>query len=499
MRVKGNVAAELAAAESSASEEISQDYINMMNFTASHVPRLATSLMNQTSGDESNLSATLRRSSAAWNSDVPQSPRLPQTPSTPGAPRYIFSDPDTGSNVRVNPVTHRLQGATLPKLIGKVTDPRCMSRTDVKAFVMMYRNFSDSIVIMDLLANRFNTPVRMPEAEQESIQMRVHQVIKDWITMLPDDFAQSSDLSIHTRNLIELMAGSTRPNVAAAAASLRKLFADYVEKKNPDALKMDIVRPPGEAPKTIAPPSSIHDIRDISPIELARQLTLMRYAVFKDIRPCEFCNLAWTKKDAIRRAPNIVKVIKDFNHMGSLVTCTVLSQSEAKMRTKYMQYFLNVAQECRDLRNYSTTMEITAALAAAPLARLNKSWTNKMRDQFRDLEKLMLANFAELRSITTNAAPPCIPYLGLYFTDLVFIEEGNPNYLKDAPNLVNWEKCLMSYNAVQEIQRFQPFSFVLNPCASIQTWLTNILSASNMSDTQAYQMSLTLEPRESKK
>jgi len=144
-------------------------------------------------------------------------------------------------------------------------------------------------------------------------------------------------------------------------------------------------------------------------------------------------------------------------------------------------------------------MEVTAALAAAPIARLNKSWTAKLREQFKELEKLMLANFRELRSITTNASPPCIPYLGLYFTDLVFIEEGNPTYLKDAPNLINWEKALMSYNAVEEIQRFQPYSFVLNPCPAVQTYLTNILAASNMSDTQAYQMSLSLEPRESKK
>jgi len=271
-----------------------------------------------------------------------------------------------------------------------------------------------------------------------------------------------------------------------------------MQQKTPTLKKGELAHPSANAPKTIAPPTVIRDIRDISPTELARQLTLMRYAVFKEIRPREFCNLAWTKKDASRRAPNIVKVIKDFNNMGCFVTCTVLSQSEAKMRSKYIQYFMNVAQECREMRNFCTTMEITAALAAAPLARLSKSWTSKLREQFKDLEKLMKANFAELRNITMNAAPPCIPYLGLYFTDLVFIEEGNPTYLKDAPNLINWEKCLMSYNAVKEIQRFQPFPFVLNPCTSIQTWLTNILSASSLSDTQAYQMSLTLEPRDKK-
>jgi len=430
----------------------------------------------------------------SWG-DGSMSPGLPQAPS---GPRYIFSDPDTAHNVRINS-SHKLQGATLPKLIAKVTDPHTMSRNDVKVFVMMYRNFSDSLVIMDLLVNRFNTPARMADTEQESVQMRVSQVLKDWITMLPEDFTEAPDLALHLHNLIELMAGSHRPSVAAAAESLRKLYQDFVEKKDPSATSLETVVVPGESPKTILPSSTIRQIQDISPVELARQFTLMRYEVFKKIRPREFCNLAWTKKDAARRAPNIVKVIKDFNSTGSLVTCTVLSQSEPKKRTKLIQYFLNVAQECKELRNYSTTMEITAALAAAPLSRLNKSWTSKLREQFSGLEKLMLTNFSELRSITTNAAPPCIPYLGLYFSDLVFIEDGNPTYLKDAPNLVNWEKAVMSYNAVKEVQRFQPFPFVLNPFSHIQNYLNNILSASSMSDTQAYQMSLTLEPRESKK
>jgi len=301
------------------------------------------------------------------------------------------------------------------------------------------------------------------------------------------------------RNLIELMAGSPRQSVSVASEKLRRLYSDVIEKKNPDALKKAQVSTQEKAPKVIAPSGVIRDIRDISPVELARQITLQRYAVFKDIRPREFCNLAWTKKDAARRAPHIVKVIKAFNSMGSLVTCQILSQTEPRVRAKYIKFFLQVAVECRELRNYTSTMEITAALAAAPIARLNKSWSNKTREQFKELERLMLANFRELRSITTNASPPCIPYLGLYFSDLVFIEDGNPTYLKDAPNLINWEKALMSYSAVEEVQRFQSYPFVLTPCPSIQSFLDRIISASSMSESQAYQMSLSLEPRESKK
>jgi hypothetical protein len=34
--------------------------------------------------------------------------------------------------------------------------------------------------------------------------------------------------------------------------------------------------------------------------------------------------------------------------------------------------------------------------------------------------------------------PPCVPYIGIYLSDLTFIEDGNPEFLED--NLINFQK-----------------------------------------------------------
>lgn len=49
--------------------------------------------------------------------------------------------------------------------------------------------------------------------------------------------------------------------------------------------------------------------------------------------------------------------------------------------------------------------------------------------------------FRNLRDALHRCDPPCIPYLGLYLTDLSFIEEGTPNFTEDG--LLNFSKMRM--------------------------------------------------------
>lgn len=46
-----------------------------------------------------------------------------------------------------------------------------------------------------------------------------------------------------------------------------------------------------------------------------------------------------------------------------------------------------------------------------------------------------------MREALHRCDPPCIPYLGMYLTDLSFIEEGTPDFTPDG--LLNFSKMRM--------------------------------------------------------
>jgi len=52
----------------------------------------------------------------------------------------------------------------------------------------------------------------------------------------------------------------------------------------------------------------------------------------------------------------------------------------------------------------------------------------KSVEAFEVLKKLMSSdgNFEAFRTALHSESPPSIPYLGMYLTDLTFIEDGNP-------------------------------------------------------------------------
>jgi son of sevenless len=66
-----------------------------------------------------------------------------------------------------------------------------------------------------------------------------------------------------------------------------------------------------ESPESILPlvRSKNFSLLDWSPIEIARQITLIEYEIFRKIQPNEFFNLGWSKKNKGKKNLKIIKKV----------------------------------------------------------------------------------------------------------------------------------------------------------------------------------------------
>jgi hypothetical protein len=97
------------------------------------------------------------------------------------------------------------------------------------------------------------------------------------------------------------------------------------------------------------------------------------------------------------------------------------------------------------------------------------------------------------RQLLHSINPPCIPFLGVYLTDLTMIETGNSDNLKEGPNLINFQKRYLVAQVINELRRYQCTPYNLTVVDSIACW---IKERPVQDQQEIYDTSLALEPRQ---
>lgn len=84
--------------------------------------------------------------------------------------------------------------------------------------------------------------------------------------------------------------------------------------------------------------------------------------------------------------------------------------------------------------------------------------------------------------------------IGVYLTDLTFIEDGIPSVIKQSA-LINFAKRAKTAEVIRDIQQYQNVPYPLQPVPELQEYILSNMQAAG-AVAEMYDKSLAVEPRE---
>ncbi|KAJ1984973.1 hypothetical protein H4R34_000316 [Dimargaris verticillata] len=478
-------------------------------------------------------------------------------------PWYMAYD-HTYDDLTVNDQGQIVTG-TLEALVERLTLHDCSVDSEfISTFLLTFRSFCSPQRFVSILIARFQCaqPEDLSDVEAQQwqqkkqlpIRLRVINVIKAW---LESYFFDDEDASC-VAPLREFVENVVRANMASSATRLLQLLdakaetvrsAPTVPTRQSKSKSIDRMLAAAYASLPDTPPPSPRldravlanlvdrvpiPLYDINPVEVARQLTIMDCRLFCAIRPHELIGQEFSKKD-LSMAVNVRSMTARSTRITAWVVVSILADSDVKRRAMALKYFLKVADTLQALHNYNTLMAVVCGLNYSMVSRLHLTWkclATKYASLMKTLDPLTDPdrNFAVYRSRIRNLQPPCLPFLGLYLTDLTFTDDGNQTYrrpscampkastVRDRPMSqvtlvdggapermpassepkahINFGKYMQTVRIIKEVQKFQvPYN--LMDVAEVQRFLLEDIERTyaQWNPDALYQRSLRLEPR----
>jgi hypothetical protein len=460
-------------------------------------------------GEIRSLKESLSRSTLAEEADETEAAILGRT----YAHELIFKDGQVvGGSLR----------ALIEKLTAHESTPDALF---VSTFYLTFRLFASPMDFAEALADRYDYIADTPNAAGP-VRLRVYNIFKGWlethwrhdcdIIALPFiiDFSKNKlmeALPNAGNRLVELAEkvatadGAIVPRLVSSIGKTNTSIAQYVSPETPHPAPV-ISKSQLNLLKQWKNTGSTISILDFDPMELARQITIKESRIFCSILPEELLATEWMKKSG-SLAVNVRAMSTLSTDLANLVADSILHMEEPKKRALIIKQWVKIANKCLELNNYDSLMAIICSLNSSTIVRLKKTWelvSQKTKTTLDSLKEVVdvSRNYAVLRQRLQNCAPPTLPFVGVYLTDLTFVDHGNPatrNLQDGGMAVINYDKHVKTAKIISELQRFQ-IPYRLTEVPELQTWMQDqfvrVRSAGEKSFQNYYRRSLILEPRE---
>ncbi|XP_042193877.1 rap guanine nucleotide exchange factor 2 isoform X6 [Callorhinchus milii] len=208
----------------------------------------------------------------------------------------------------------------------------------------------------------------------------------------------------------------------------------------------------------------------LSTIEVATQLSMRNFELFRNIEPTEYIDDLFklklkTECVSLKKFENII------NQETFWVATEIIREPNQMKRMKIIKHFIKIALHCRECKNFNSMFAIISGLNLAPVSRLRGTWEklpSKYEKLFQDLQDLFdpSRNMAKYRNVLNNQnlQPPIIPLFPVIKKDLTFLHEGNDSKVE---GLINFEKLRMIAKEIRHVGRMA--SVNMDPAVMFRT------------------------------
>ncbi|KAM9437864.1 ral guanine nucleotide dissociation stimulator-like isoform 10-T10 [Salvelinus alpinus] len=410
--------------------------------------------------------------------------------------RWLGVETDAALSLYETCKVRTIKAGTLEKLVEyMVAAFRGNDSTYVTIFLCTYRSFASTKQVLDLLLNRYAKLQHLPGSEghrlthddRTDLRNTISSILGAWLDQYSEDYWNPPEYSCLRRLISYLHLNFPGSDLERRACNL---LAHFHRRQLQEPEMLDH----GGYPFNLLEENGYEDDRldflNFDPAVVAEQFTLMDAELFKKVVPYHCLGSIWSQRDKKGKehlAPTIRATVTQFNCVTNCVIATCLSERLLKptQRAKLVERWIEVARECRILKNFSSLRAILSALQCNPVHRLKRTWDEVSRENFRifhelseifsdennhSLSRELLIKEGTSKFATLEINPKraqkrqqqprdlsvmqgTIPYLGTFLTDLVMMDTAMKDYLDGG--LIHFEKRRKEFEVIAQIKLLQ--------------------------------------------
>uniref|UniRef100_A0A8C7LWQ8 Ral guanine nucleotide dissociation stimulator-like 1 n=1 Tax=Oncorhynchus mykiss TaxID=8022 RepID=A0A8C7LWQ8_ONCMY len=400
--------------------------------------------------------------------------------------------------------------------------------TYTSIFLSTYRAFASTHTVLQLLLDNEGPMERCrPSETKGAVRTALASILRVWLDQCPEDFQEPPSYPCLHRVMAYLQRAlpGSEP-IRRAQSLLGQLQAEASFSGGFHGNSSFCLGEDEEVEIEVQ-----EDFLSFDADLVAEQLTYMDALLFKKVVPHHCLGSIWSQRDKKQNkhsASTIRATITQFNAVAACVVSTILHRRQIRphLRARVIQRWIDVAQECRMRKNFSSLHAIVSALQSNPLYRLKRAWSCVHKDGISTFEELSdifsdhnnyltsrellmregTSKFANLEGCAKEhqkrihkrlqlqkemgAMQGTIPYLGTFLTDLTMLDTALPDLVEGG--LINFEKRRREFEVIAQIKLLQSAcnSYCLSADAAFLRWFK---SQPQHSEEESYAMSCDIE------